>query len=122
MRSGLGVQRSKLLRQRIELAGKVMRIAGKLVDGQEQLEVFNPFSGKIVATVAAAKGSGLDRMRHAATELIGFPTTLAAAAVWSFKTVYNLAAKRSVGLRFDCKNLPSKCASLRFTCNRQQSI
>jgi phosphonoacetaldehyde dehydrogenase len=31
-----------------------MRIAGKLVDGQEQLEVFNPFSGKIVATVAAA--------------------------------------------------------------------
>jgi putative phosphonoacetaldehyde dehydrogenase len=31
-----------------------MRIAGKLVDGQEQLEVFNPFSGKLVATVAAA--------------------------------------------------------------------
>jgi putative phosphonoacetaldehyde dehydrogenase len=31
-----------------------MRIAGKLVDGQEQLEVFNPFSGKIIATVAAA--------------------------------------------------------------------
>ena len=31
------------------------------------------------------KGSGLDRMRHAATELIGFPRTLAAAAVWSFQ-------------------------------------
>ena len=31
------------------------------------------------------KGSGLDRMRHAATELIGFPRTLAAAAVWSLQ-------------------------------------
>jgi hypothetical protein len=39
------------------------------------------------------KGSGLDRMRHAATELIGFPRTLAAAAVWSFQN----------GLQFSCK-------------------
>src|SRR5208282_1792888 len=36
------------------------------------------------------------------------------------KTVYDLAAKRRVGLRFNCKNLTSKCASLRFTCNRQE--
>jgi hypothetical protein len=28
------------------------------------------------------------------------------------------SAKSRVGLRFNCKNLPSKCASLRFNCNR----
>src|SRR6266436_6806112 len=44
----------------------------------------------------------------------------ASAAIWSLQTVYDLAAKRSVGLRFNRKNLPSKCASLRFNCNRQQ--
>jgi hypothetical protein len=35
------------------------------------------------------------------------------------QTVYDLPAKSRVGLRFNCKNLASKCASLRFTCNRQ---
>jgi hypothetical protein len=48
------------------------------------------------------------------------PRNRAAAAAWSLQTVYDLAAKRRVGLRFDCKNLTSKCASLRFTCNRHQ--
>src|SRR4029077_14261064 len=38
----------------------------------------------------------------------------------SLQTVYDLAAKRRVGLRFNCKNLTSKCTSLRFTCNRHQ--
>src|SRR5689334_15680912 len=38
----------------------------------------------------------------------------------SLQTVYDLAAKRRVGLRFNCKNLTSKCAGLRFTCNRHR--
>jgi len=48
-------------------------------------------------------------------ELIVLPRNRAAAAAWSLKTVYDLAAKRRIGLRFNCKNLTSKCASLRFT-------
>src|SRR5271165_1456506 len=52
-------------------------------------------------------------------DLIMLPMNWAAAAAWPFQTVYDLAAKSRVGLRFNCKNLPSKCASLRFTCNRQ---
>jgi hypothetical protein len=44
----------------------------------------------------------------------------ASAAAWSLQTVYDLAAKSRVGLRFNCKNLTSKCASLRFNCNRQR--
>jgi acyl-CoA reductase-like NAD-dependent aldehyde dehydrogenase len=31
-----------------------MRIAGKLVDGEERIEVRNPYTGAVVATVAAA--------------------------------------------------------------------
>ncbi|MET0195402.1 MAG: aldehyde dehydrogenase family protein, partial [Hyphomicrobiaceae bacterium] len=31
-----------------------MRIAGKLVDGDERIEVRNPYTGDVVATVAAA--------------------------------------------------------------------
>jgi phosphonoacetaldehyde dehydrogenase len=31
-----------------------MRIAGKLVDGEERIEVRNPYTGAMVATVAAA--------------------------------------------------------------------
>ena len=31
-----------------------MRIAGKLVDGEERIEVRNPYSGDVVGTVAAA--------------------------------------------------------------------
>jgi hypothetical protein len=31
-------------------------------------------------------------------------------------------SRRSVGLRFSCKNLTSKCASLRVTCNRQRPL
>jgi phosphonoacetaldehyde dehydrogenase len=31
-----------------------MRIAGKLVDGDDRIEVFNPYSGAVVGTVAAA--------------------------------------------------------------------
>jgi hypothetical protein len=42
------------------------------------------------------------------------------AAAWSLQTVYDLAAKSKVGLRFNCKNLTSKCFSLRFTCNRHR--
>src|SRR6266481_9149845 len=52
-------------------------------------------------------------------EQIILPSNRAAATSSSLKTVYDLAAKRRVGLRFNCKNLTSKCASLRFTCNRQ---
>jgi hypothetical protein len=53
-------------------------------------------------------------------ELIMLPRNRAAAAAWSLQTVYDLAAKSRDGLRFNCKNLASKCASLRFTCNRQK--
>src|SRR5208283_1304221 len=49
------------------------------------------------------------------------PSNRAAATASSLQTVYDLAAKRRVGLRFNFKNLTSKCASLRFTCNRQQA-
>src|SRR5260221_11857192 len=35
-----------------------------------------------------------------------------------FPMVYDLAAKRRVGLRFNRKNLTSKYAGLRFNCNR----
>jgi len=52
-------------------------------------------------------------------ELIMLPRNPATAAAWSLQTVYDLAAKMRIGLRFSCKNLTSKCASLRFTCNRQ---
>src|SRR5260370_42605640 len=52
-------------------------------------------------------------------EQIILPSNRAAAAASSLQTVYDLAAKRRVGLRFNCKNLTSKCGSLRFTCNRQ---
>jgi hypothetical protein len=51
-------------------------------------------------------------------KLIVLPRNRAAAAAWSLQTVYDLAAKSRLGLRFNCKNLTSKCASLRFTCNR----
>jgi hypothetical protein len=50
------------------------------------------------------------------------PRNRAASAAWSLQAVYDLAAKRRVGLRFNCKNLTSKCASLRFTCNRQELL
>jgi len=53
-------------------------------------------------------------------EQIILPSNRAAAAASSLQTVYDLAAKRRVGLRFNCKNLTSKCAGLRFTCNRQR--
>src|SRR5271166_4207567 len=53
-------------------------------------------------------------------EQIILPSNRAAAAASSLQTVYDLAAKRRVGLRFNCKNLTSKCASLRFICNRQE--
>jgi hypothetical protein len=49
------------------------------------------------------------------------PSKRAIAAASSLQTVYDLAAKRRVGLRFNCKNLTSKCAGLRFTCNRQMA-
>src|SRR5271166_436698 len=52
-------------------------------------------------------------------EQIILPSNQAASAASPLQTVYDLAAKRRVGLRFNCKNLTSKCASLRFTCNRQ---
>src|SRR5271166_3950839 len=52
-------------------------------------------------------------------EQIILPSNRAAAAASSLQTVYDLAAKRRVGLRFNCQTLTSKCASLRFTCNRQ---
>src|SRR5271166_6274962 len=52
-------------------------------------------------------------------EQIILPSNRAAAAASSLQTVYDLAEKRRVGLRFNCKNLTSKCGSLRFTCNRQ---
>jgi hypothetical protein len=52
-------------------------------------------------------------------EQIILPSNRAAATASSLQTVYDLAAKRRVGLRFNRKNLTSKCASLRFTCNRQ---
>ena len=35
-----------------------MRIAGKLVDGDERIEVRNPYSGPVLATVAAASSAG----------------------------------------------------------------
>lgn len=35
-------------------AHEKMRIAGKLVDADERVEVYNPYTGKVVATVAAA--------------------------------------------------------------------
>ena len=53
-------------------------------------------------------------------EQIILPSNRATAAASSLQTVYDLAAKSRVGLRFNCKNLTSKCASLRFTCNRHQ--
>src|SRR5271165_2607157 len=53
-------------------------------------------------------------------EQIILPSKRAAATASSLQTVYDLAAKRRVGLRFNCKNLTSKCASLRFTCNRHR--
>ena len=52
-------------------------------------------------------------------EQIILPSNRTGAAAWSLQTVYDLAAKSGVGLRFNCKNLTSKCAGLRFTCNRQ---
>src|SRR5580692_7785218 len=52
-------------------------------------------------------------------EQIILPSNRAAAAASSLQTVYDLSAKRRVGLRFNCKNLTSKCASLGFICNRQ---
>src|SRR5271165_1167313 len=55
-------------------------------------------------------------------EQIILPSNRAAATALSLQTVYDLPAKRRVGLRFNCKNLTSKCASLRFTCNRQQFV
>jgi hypothetical protein len=54
-------------------------------------------------------------------EQIILPSNRAAAAASSLQTVYDLAAKWRVGLRFNCKNLTSKCASLRFICNRHRS-
>src|SRR5260370_29565254 len=54
-------------------------------------------------------------------EQIILPSNQAASAAPPLQTVYDLAAKRRVGLRFNCKNLTSKCASLRFTCNRHSS-
>src|ERR1700736_2540851 len=54
-------------------------------------------------------------------EQISLPSNRTAAADSSLQTVYDLAAKRRVGLRFNCKNLSSKCAGLRFTCNRQMA-
>jgi hypothetical protein len=38
------------------------------------------------------------------------PRNRAAAAAWSLQTVHDLSAKRRVGLRFNRKNLTSKCA------------
>ena len=35
-------------------AHEKMRIAGKLVDGEERIEVRNPYTGAVVGTVAAA--------------------------------------------------------------------
>jgi len=55
-------------------------------------------------------------------EQIILPSNRAAARASSLQTVYDLAAKRRVGLRFNCKNLTSKCASLRFTCNRHWNL
>jgi hypothetical protein len=55
-------------------------------------------------------------------EQIILPSNRVAAAASSLQTVYDLAAKSRVGLRFNCKNLTSKCASLRFTCNRHRLL
>jgi TnpA family transposase len=60
----------------------------------------------------------LRRFAHFAPESMRLVKNRVLAAAWSLQTVYDLAAKWSVRLRFDFKNLTSKCASLRFTCNR----
>src|SRR6266446_5949819 len=62
----------------------------------------------------------LTLVRAFTPEPIMLPRNRVGAAAWSLQTVYDLAAKSRVGLRFNCKNLTSKCASLRFTCNRHQ--
>src|SRR5271157_2269762 len=62
----------------------------------------------------------LTLVRAFTPEAIMLPRNRVGAAAWSLQAVYDLAAKRRGGLRFNCKNLASKCASLRFTCNRQQ--
>jgi hypothetical protein len=59
--------------------------------------------------------SFIEASRSTYAEQIILPSNRATAADSSLQTVYDLAAKRRVGLRFNCKNLTSKCASLRFT-------
>src|ERR1700758_2658852 len=77
-------------------------------------------TGRCVSTQSGPSDPLLKLVGTNAEQII-LPSNRATAAASSLQTVYDLAAKSRVGLRFNCKNLTSKCASLRFTCNRHRS-
>jgi hypothetical protein len=76
-------------------------------------------SGKSISMCVATR-SFIEAASSLTRESVVLPKDRVAVVALPLKTVYDLAAKTRFSLRFNCKNLPRKSFSLRFTCNRQR--